>query len=59
MKHMIYKTYCQNCGCAECARRKSCPNRAFACEECTPTRPAWQGCVYHQKEKMEERSIGK
>ena len=48
-------TYCQSCGCAECARRKNCPNRAFACEECTPSRPAWQGCVYRQKEKRGRR----
>ena len=52
MNTISYKIHCPNCGCAECARRSDCPNRAFACEECTPSRPAWLGCVYQQKEKI-------
>ncbi len=54
MNQFSYKDHCPNCGCGLCPLRFDCPNKQFACEECTPSRPAWQGCFYKQKEKIKE-----
>lgn len=40
---------CVNCGCDGCFHSGNCPNRPYACEECTASNPAWNACVYRQK----------
>lgn len=49
MKQKNMQNQCPGCGCADCSLHENCPVQQFICEECTPSRPAWQGCFYKQK----------